>query len=83
MEWKSCVVFLDNALTHTRSAFSKQLDKWGSCGILSVLDKNTFYFHDPIFEYTKKIGFVESLFCQNQNLQTQEFSKFILASRLF
>ncbi|OUD13928.1 chemotaxis protein CheW [Thioflexithrix psekupsensis] len=33
--------------------------------------------------FTKKIGFVESLFCQNQNLQTQEFSKFILANRLF
>jgi hypothetical protein len=33
--------------------------------------------------YSKKIGFIESLFCQNQNLQTQEFSKLTLARRLF
>jgi hypothetical protein len=31
---KPCVVFLDNAPTHTSSAFSEQLDKWGSRGLL-------------------------------------------------
>jgi transposase len=31
---KPCVVFLDNAPTHTSYAFSEQLDKWGSRGLL-------------------------------------------------